>query len=293
MSGLEPGDRVLLLPSTSLYEQQERLQQFISSRFSSTPFQQNQHQQQQNFRVPLSSARGRRRRARATAIRHSGAKACGASLGTARRPARARHPRLARQRRHVRSARPTAAGLRDRRARSRGARRERLTLARRGLQHLAGRRRLARGRRPARLARVLAARPFARRGDRHAVRGRVPRARRPARADRRRRAARGRRRDRAGDASASRARAARAARQERPSVHRARDRDRGAHSRLHEAQPRGRRDPRAPLVARGARRIPVARRSAIEGSPRAAAHPRPRARVRPRRARAGLARARR
>jgi hypothetical protein len=45
VSGLEPGDRVLLLPSTSLYEQQERLQQFISSRFSSTPFQQNQNQQ--------------------------------------------------------------------------------------------------------------------------------------------------------------------------------------------------------------------------------------------------------
>jgi HlyD family secretion protein len=45
VSGLEPGDRVLLLPSTSLYEQQERLQQFISQRFgSSTPFQQNQPQ---------------------------------------------------------------------------------------------------------------------------------------------------------------------------------------------------------------------------------------------------------
>jgi HlyD family secretion protein len=45
VSGLQPGDRVLLLPSTSLFEQQERLQQFISSRFSSTPFQQNQSQQ--------------------------------------------------------------------------------------------------------------------------------------------------------------------------------------------------------------------------------------------------------
>jgi HlyD family secretion protein len=45
VSGLQPGDRVLLLPSTSLFEQQERLQQFISSRFSSTPFQQNQGQQ--------------------------------------------------------------------------------------------------------------------------------------------------------------------------------------------------------------------------------------------------------
>jgi len=45
VSGLEPGDRVLLLPSTSLFEQQERLQQFISSRFSSTPFQQNNNQQ--------------------------------------------------------------------------------------------------------------------------------------------------------------------------------------------------------------------------------------------------------
>jgi len=43
VSGLEPGDRVLLLPSTSLFEQQERLQQFISERFSSSgPFQQQQ-----------------------------------------------------------------------------------------------------------------------------------------------------------------------------------------------------------------------------------------------------------
>ena len=42
-AGLKPGDRVLLLPSTSLYEQQERLQQFISQRFgSSTPFQSGQ-----------------------------------------------------------------------------------------------------------------------------------------------------------------------------------------------------------------------------------------------------------
>jgi len=45
VSGLQPGDRVLLLPSTSLFEQQERLQQFISSRFSSTPFQQGGNQQ--------------------------------------------------------------------------------------------------------------------------------------------------------------------------------------------------------------------------------------------------------
>ena len=36
VSGLEPGDRVLLLPSASLYEQQERLQQFINQRFGST-----------------------------------------------------------------------------------------------------------------------------------------------------------------------------------------------------------------------------------------------------------------
>ena len=48
VSGLEPGDRVLLLPSASLYEQQERLQQFINQRFgSSTPF--SQPQQQQNI----------------------------------------------------------------------------------------------------------------------------------------------------------------------------------------------------------------------------------------------------
>jgi HlyD family secretion protein len=50
VAGLEPGDRVLLLPSTSLYEQQAQLQQFINQRFgSSTPFQQPQ-QQNQNFR---------------------------------------------------------------------------------------------------------------------------------------------------------------------------------------------------------------------------------------------------
>lgn len=43
VEGLAPGDRVLLLPSTSLYEQQERLQEFINQRFgSSTPFQQQQ-----------------------------------------------------------------------------------------------------------------------------------------------------------------------------------------------------------------------------------------------------------
>lgn len=42
VAGLEPGDRVLILPSSSLFEQQARLQQFISERFSSTPFQQQQ-----------------------------------------------------------------------------------------------------------------------------------------------------------------------------------------------------------------------------------------------------------
>lgn len=46
ISGLSPNDRVLLLPSTSLFEQQERLQQFISERFgSATPFSQQQPQQ--------------------------------------------------------------------------------------------------------------------------------------------------------------------------------------------------------------------------------------------------------
>ncbi len=40
VAGLVPGDRVLLMPSTSLYEQQERLQQFISQRFGGTPFSQ-------------------------------------------------------------------------------------------------------------------------------------------------------------------------------------------------------------------------------------------------------------
>jgi HlyD family secretion protein len=46
VAGLMPGDQVLLLPSTSLYEQQERLQQFINQRFgASTPFQQQQQPQ--------------------------------------------------------------------------------------------------------------------------------------------------------------------------------------------------------------------------------------------------------
>ena len=41
VAGLQPEDQVLLLPSTSLFEQQEMLQQFISDRFgSSTPFSQ-------------------------------------------------------------------------------------------------------------------------------------------------------------------------------------------------------------------------------------------------------------
>ncbi len=42
VAGLEPGDRVLLLPSASLFEQQERLQQFITQRFGGgSPFQQS------------------------------------------------------------------------------------------------------------------------------------------------------------------------------------------------------------------------------------------------------------
>jgi hypothetical protein len=48
VSGLAAGDEVLLLPSASLFDQQARLQEFISSRFSSTPFQ--QQQQQGNWR---------------------------------------------------------------------------------------------------------------------------------------------------------------------------------------------------------------------------------------------------
>jgi HlyD family secretion protein len=40
VSGLEVGDRVLLLPSASLYEQQTRLREYLNERFSSTPFQQ-------------------------------------------------------------------------------------------------------------------------------------------------------------------------------------------------------------------------------------------------------------
>ncbi len=40
IAGLGPDDQVLLLPSTSLFEQQEALQRFIADRFSSSPFQQ-------------------------------------------------------------------------------------------------------------------------------------------------------------------------------------------------------------------------------------------------------------
>ena len=39
VDGLDADSRVLLLPSSSLFEQQELLQSFISARFSSTPFQ--------------------------------------------------------------------------------------------------------------------------------------------------------------------------------------------------------------------------------------------------------------
>lgn len=50
VSGLEPGDKVLLLPSSSLYEQQERLQDFINQRFgSSTPFSQQQNRGMPGF----------------------------------------------------------------------------------------------------------------------------------------------------------------------------------------------------------------------------------------------------
>ena len=39
VAGLDHGDEVLLLPSASLFEQQEALQRFITERFSSSPFQ--------------------------------------------------------------------------------------------------------------------------------------------------------------------------------------------------------------------------------------------------------------
>ena len=39
VDGLDADSRVLLLPSSSLFEQQELLQRFISARFSTTPFQ--------------------------------------------------------------------------------------------------------------------------------------------------------------------------------------------------------------------------------------------------------------
>jgi HlyD family secretion protein len=50
VSGLEPGDKVLLLPSSSLFEQQERLQEFINQRFgATTPFSQQQNRGMPNF----------------------------------------------------------------------------------------------------------------------------------------------------------------------------------------------------------------------------------------------------
>ena len=39
VAGLEANAQVLLLPSSSLFEQQETIQNFISARFSTTPFQ--------------------------------------------------------------------------------------------------------------------------------------------------------------------------------------------------------------------------------------------------------------
>jgi HlyD family secretion protein len=51
VAGLQPGDQVLLLPSTSLFEQQERLQQFITQRFgASTPFNQQPREMPRMFR---------------------------------------------------------------------------------------------------------------------------------------------------------------------------------------------------------------------------------------------------
>jgi hypothetical protein len=51
VAGLQPGDQVLLLPSTSLFEQQERLQQFITQRFgASTPFNQQPREVPRMFR---------------------------------------------------------------------------------------------------------------------------------------------------------------------------------------------------------------------------------------------------
>lgn len=50
VSGLQDGDEVLLLPSVSLFEQQEQLQNFISERFSSTPFQQQTRSPGRYFR---------------------------------------------------------------------------------------------------------------------------------------------------------------------------------------------------------------------------------------------------
>jgi len=39
IDGLDMNAQVLLLPSSSLFEQQEKLRSFISARYSTTPFQ--------------------------------------------------------------------------------------------------------------------------------------------------------------------------------------------------------------------------------------------------------------
>ncbi len=51
VAGLEPGDDVLLLPSSSLFEQQAMLRDLISSRFSSTPFQQQNSNSMRGMRM--------------------------------------------------------------------------------------------------------------------------------------------------------------------------------------------------------------------------------------------------
>ena len=212
VSGLKPGDRVLLLPSASLFEQQERLQQFISPTFRrGSPFQQNQAAAARRFRC-ADAFRYHLARAEAAAIRSARAHARGAGAGA--RPAACPCSRC------TAGSTTPAASICSRR-RLPGCEIVALDLAGHGLSGFrspdasyniwedVGDR--ARSGRAARLGALQPARSLARRRDRDAVRRGVPRARGTAGAPRRRRADRRRRRRRARDASAGVARSSCAA----------------------------------------------------------------------------------
>ena len=284
VSGLEPGDSVLLLPSASLYEQQERLQEFINQRFGST------------HAVPAAAAAAKlpallplRRRARRASVSLPGLTLAAEVWGApGERPVLASHGWL-----------DNAGSFELLAPLLPGCEIVALDLAGHGLsdsrspdssyniwQDVGD---LARRGRRARLAALHAARPLARRRHLDAVRGDVSRARRQADPARGRLAADGRGRRGARRPGGGAARDAGAARQGGPRVRAACDGDRRARGRLLEGHAGSGRGARAPLAARGAGRLPVARRPAPQGAVGAQADAGPRARVRAQSHGAGVA----